>query len=190
MQNDLLSTADALPDRLLLDRLPVLAANERAASVELVAHLAALDARPCLYAAGAYASLFAYCTEALRLSEDAAYTRVTAARACRRFPQILDLLASGTLTLTAVRLIGPHLTAENHEDVIARASNRTVAEVKALAAELAPQPDARSLVRRLPAPAAGSKAAASGSALRLEPTVSAAAEVAAAVAIAPPRPAP
>ena len=69
-----------------------------------MAHLAALDSRPALYAAQGYGSLFSYCTQALRLSEDAACHRIEAARAARRFPVILELLSSGEVTLTAVRL--------------------------------------------------------------------------------------
>src|SRR3989442_11124095 len=75
-------------------------------------HLAALDTRKMLYAAQGYGSLFSYCTQALRLSEDAACNRIEAARACRRFPLILELLASGSLTLTSVRLLARHLTAD------------------------------------------------------------------------------
>jgi hypothetical protein len=89
----------------------MLAGKERDALVELVAHLAELDSRPHVYAAAGYGSLFSYCTQALRLSEDAACNRIDAARACRRFPVILDLLSSGEVTLTAVRLLGRHLTA-------------------------------------------------------------------------------
>ena len=91
MHTDLLAAADALSDQDLLVRVQTLARNERAATAELVAHLAALDTRPSLYAAGGYGSLFAYCTEGLRLSEDAAYSRVEAARACRRFPHWLPM---------------------------------------------------------------------------------------------------
>lgn len=152
MYTALLASADALSDHDLLDRLQVLAENERKASVELVAHLAVLDTRPCLYAAGGYGSLFTYCTQALGLSEDAACNRIEAARACRRFPQVLELLGSGALSLTSVRLIARHLTAENHPEALARAANKTVAEVKALVAELAPQPDVPSRVRKLPVP--------------------------------------
>ncbi len=99
MMNTLV-TAAALSDHDLLARLGALATKEREASVELVVHLAALDSRPSVYAAEGYASLFAYCTQELRLSEDAACNRIEAARACRRFPSILDHLASGALTLT------------------------------------------------------------------------------------------
>jgi hypothetical protein len=96
------------------------------------------------------ARLFSYCTQALRLSEDAACNRIEAARACRRFPVILDLLASGAMSLTSVRLLGRHLTPENHQAVLARASGRSRREIEILVAELAPQPDAPSSVRKLP----------------------------------------
>src|SRR5712691_1513128 len=151
MKTDILTTAAALSDHDLLARLGALAGREREASVDLVAHLAAHDARPSLYLAHGYGSLHAYCTQALRLSEDAASNRIEATRACRRFPAILDLLASGELTLTAVRLLGRYLTQENHQAVLVKAKRRTLREIDVLVAELAPQPDARSLVRKLPA---------------------------------------
>src|SRR5712692_10308407 len=118
MKTNILVTAAALSDQDLLAHLEVLASRDREPSVELVAHLAVLDGRPALYAAQGYGSLFSYCTQALRLSEDAACNRIAAARACRRFPLILELLASGSLTLTSVRLLARHLTAENHPTAI------------------------------------------------------------------------
>src|SRR5262245_30606127 len=150
MTMNVFASATSLSNRDLLARLPQLAASERAASADLVAHLAALDMRPDVYAAEGYGSLFAYCTGALRLSEDAACTRIAAVSACRRFPKILDLLASGSLSLTAVRRVGPHLTADNCDSVLARAVNRTRSDIDTLVAELAPQPDAASSVRKLP----------------------------------------
>jgi len=150
MKTNILAIAAGLSDRDLLARLHLLAGREREASVELLAHLAALDTRPAVYAAEAYGSLFRYCTQALRLSEDAACNRIEAARACRRFPAILDLLASGEMTLTSVRLLGRHLTPENHQAVIARARGRSRSQIEALVAELAPQPDVPSSVRKLP----------------------------------------
>ena len=141
MNTNILVTASALSDQELLARLEVFAGKEREASAELVAHLAALDSRPALYAAQGYGSLFSYCTQALRLSEDAACNRIEAARACRRSPLILDLLASGSLSLTSVRLLAPRLTVENHEPVLAKAMHKTRREIEALVAELAPRPD-------------------------------------------------
>jgi hypothetical protein len=150
MKTNFLAIAAGLSDQDLLARLHLLAGKEREASVELVAHLAALDTRPAVYAAKAYGSLFSYCTQALRLSEDAACNRIEAARACRRFPVILDLLVSGELTLTAVRLLGRHLTPENHRAVLARASGRSRSQIEAVVAELAPRPDIPTSVRKLP----------------------------------------
>jgi hypothetical protein len=140
MKTNILVVAAALSDQDLLARLHLLAGTEREASAELVAHLAALDTRPAVYAAQAYGSLFSYCTQALRLSEDAACNRIEAARACRRFPVILDLLASGEMTLTSVRLLGRHLTAENHQAVLANASRRSRPH-EAIDALLAGTPD-------------------------------------------------
>src|SRR5882672_8836282 len=154
MQNNILVTASALSDQDLLARLETLAGKEREASVELLAHLAALDSREMLYAAQGYGSLFSYCTQALRLSEDAACNRIEAARTCRRFPLILELLASGSLTLTSVRLLGKHLTEENHLSVLGKARDRSRREIDVLIAELAPRPDVPSTVRKLPCPTA------------------------------------
>jgi hypothetical protein len=150
MMTNILLTASALSDQDLLARLEVLAFKEREASVELVAHLAALDSRPSLFAAHGFSSLFSYCTQALRLSEDAACNRIEAARACRRFPLSLELLASGSLTLTSVRLLAKHLTEENHQSVLLKARDRSRREIEVLVAELSPRPDVPSTVRKLP----------------------------------------
>jgi hypothetical protein len=153
MNTNMLTLASRLSDQDLLARIGVLAGNEREASVELLAHLAALETRPSLYAAQSCGSLFGYCTQVLLLSEDAACNRIEAARACRSFPLILDHLASGAMSLTSVRLLRRHLTPENHEAVIARACGKSRREIEALIAELAPRPDVPTSVRKLPSPA-------------------------------------
>ncbi len=173
MKTNILATASRLSDRDLLARLETLAGKERESLVELVAHLAALDSRPALYAAHGFGSLFNYCTQALRLSEDAACNRIEAARTCRRFPVILDLLASGEVTLTTVRLLGRHLTPENHQAVLARAKGRTRQQIDMLVAELAPRPDVPSSVRKLPTvttPSFAAAAAPASSASSSQPT--------------------
>jgi hypothetical protein len=150
MNTNILALASGLSDHDLLTRLLALAGKEREATVELVAHLAALDSRPSVYAAKGYGSLFNYCVEALRLSEDATCNRIYAARACRRFPAILEALAAGEMSLTSVRMLSPHLTDENWQTVLARAGGRSRREIEALVAELAPRPDVPSSVRKLP----------------------------------------
>jgi 5-methylcytosine-specific restriction endonuclease McrA len=175
MNTNMFALASALSDQDLLARIGLLAGKEREATVELVAHLAALDARPSLYAARGHGSLFAYCTDVLRLSEDAVCNRISAARACRLFPMILDRLASGAVSLTSVRMLRPHLTPENHEAVLASASGKTLREIEALVAELAPRPDVPSSVRKLPAPSLAPMAPAESSicAPQTMPTISA-----------------
>jgi hypothetical protein len=177
MTMNILAAADALSSQDLLDQLHALAAKERCASANLVAHLASLEARPSVYAAKGYGSLFAYCTEALRLSEDAACNRIDAARASRLFPIILDRLADGSLSLTSVRMLRRHLTAENHRAVLDRAKGRTCRQIEALIAEIAPQPDVPASLRKLPAHAAPAPS--------VEPTVAPRAEAAVAPTPAP-----
>jgi hypothetical protein len=157
-----LSTAARLSDADLLRRVVVLATAEREATVELVAHLAELDARR-LYLGEGYSSLFGYCTGVLRLAEHAAYNRIEAARASREFPAILDLLADGSLNLSTVRLLAPHLQADTFAAVVDMAKGRSKREVEALVARLAPQPDVASSVRRLPAPVRPAATVAAGS---------------------------
>src|SRR5688572_19912559 len=153
MKTNMLASATSLSNQDLLDRLVVLAGNERHASVELVAHLVALDARPSLYEGLGYGSLFEYCTAVLRLSEDATCTRTAVAGACRRFPVILDLLATGATNLTNIRRLAGKLTPANHEAILARAIHRTREEIEVLLRELDPLPDLRSSARKVPAPA-------------------------------------
>lgn len=164
MRTNIYTTAVALSDADLLARTLAIAAREHEATAELVAHLAVLEMRPSAYAAVGQGSLFGYCTEVLRLSEDAACTRIAAARWCRAFPVIADLMAAGALSLTAVRLLGPHLTPGNHVTVLGRASNRPCKEVEILVAELAPQPDLVASVRKLPTPRATREAIVASSA--------------------------
>ena len=151
MRSTLLSIAAGLSDEDLLQRVRLLAGRERDATVELVAHLAELDTRK-LHLAQGYSSLFGYCTEALHLAEHAAYNRIEAARASRRFPVVLDRLADGSLNLSTVRLLAPHLTPENHLSVLAEAGRKSKREVEALVAHLCPRPDVPASVRKLPPP--------------------------------------
>jgi hypothetical protein len=145
-----LSRAAGLSDAELVRRVVLLAGREREATVELVGHLAELDARK-LHLAEGYGSLFAYCTGALRLAEHAAYNRIEAARLARRFPAILDLLADGSMNLSTARLLSPHLRPDNFETLVAQARGRSKREVEALLARLVPRPDVAASVRRLPA---------------------------------------
>src|SRR5688572_18185975 len=133
----------------LLAEVKRLASAERQATARLVASLAEVDARQ-LYLGEGCSCLFTYCTQVLHLSEHAAYNRIEAARASMRFPVILGRLDEGAVTLTAVRLLAPALTFENHEQLLADATHKTKKEVEVLVARIRPLPDAPAIVRRLP----------------------------------------
>jgi hypothetical protein len=107
-----------LSDEQLVAEVKRLAATERRATAALIRALMELDARR-LYLGEGYSSLFVYCTQALHLAEGAAYNRIETARTARRFPMVLEGLEDGSLTLTSVRLLAPHLTVENHASVLA-----------------------------------------------------------------------
>ena len=152
MPDDILTSLRQLSDGELVARVNDLAARERDATALLVAHLAELDTRDVHLRAG-YGSLFAYCRTALALSEAEAYNCVEAARGARRFPVILERLAEGSVNLTAVRLLVPHLTEANHREVLDAARGKGRADVEGIVARLSPRPDVPPSLRKLPTPA-------------------------------------
>src|SRR5438876_7230777 len=138
-----------LSDRELEAEVARLAQGERESTAALTAHLAELYGRR-LHERAGFASLFTYCTRVLLLSEHEAYDRMKAAKVVRRHPAVLGLLASGRVNLTTVRLLAPHLTRDNHEQLFAAACGKRKRQVQELLARLFPKPDVCS-VRKLPA---------------------------------------
>jgi len=150
MKNDILTSLTRLSDAELVARVKSLVARERDATAHLVAHLAELDTREVHLREG-YESLYVYCRDALGLSEGESYNRIEVARAARRFPVILEMLAAGAVNLTAARLLAPHLTPANHREVLDSARGKKKREVEEIVARLSPRPDVAASVRKLPA---------------------------------------
>ena len=141
-----------LSDDQLLAEVHRLAAAECRATATLIRSLIELDSRPHLYLRDGCSSLFVYCTQVLHLEEGATYNRIEVARAARRFPTMLEALEDGSVTLTALRLLAPHLTDANHRDVLDSARHQTKADVQRLIASLQPKPDVPAVIRKLPEP--------------------------------------
>jgi 5-methylcytosine-specific restriction endonuclease McrA len=137
-----------LDDGVLLRDLAALVARDRATTAELLAHIAEVDTRK-LYVPAAHPSMFSYCVHVLRLSEEAAFRRIHAARAARRFPAIFPALADGRLHLTAVILLAPHLTDDTIEELLAAATHRTKAEIEQWLAARFPRRDVPTLVEAI-----------------------------------------
>jgi 5-methylcytosine-specific restriction endonuclease McrA len=150
--------AARLSDRDLLDSTERAAAEERRTTAELIALLAEVDSRK-LYRGEGYPSLFMYCRHHLHLSEFSAYSRITAARAARRFPILLDRLAEGAITLTSIGLLSAHLTDENHEALVDAVQHLSKRDVERLVAMLYGQPDIPASIRRLPESVSGTSPA-------------------------------
>jgi hypothetical protein len=140
---------DHLSDSDLLEDTRLAVACERRATARLLALLAEVDARK-LYLGQGFASLFTYCTHVLHLSEPAAYSRITAARAARRFPVLLATLTDGEITLTTITLLAAHFTEENIERLIDDARHKSKRDVERLVACIHAQPDIRTTLRKLP----------------------------------------
>jgi hypothetical protein len=177
MSTPILALADQLSNQEVVARVKVLAHREREATAALIAHLAVLHERQ-LYRAEGCASMFTYCMQVLHLSEYAAYNRIEAAKAARKYPIILDLLDDGSVNLTTVGLLIPELTPENHVDLLKAARHKTKRQVQELVAQRRPQPSVPSSIRRLPTPRPAAETFGSGDLPLLSPALSSAAALA------------
>jgi hypothetical protein len=136
-------------DHELLSRLERLVKADRALSVKLLVHLGEVEARK-LYLERGFSSMYDYCSTALGMSEAETYLRLLAAKSGKRFPLVLERLADGGLHLTAIKLLHPLLTEENHAAVLDRARGLSKRQIEVLMAELAPKADVPERLRKLP----------------------------------------
>ena len=60
------------------------------------------------------------------------------------------MLRDGRLHLSGIVRLIPHLTVENRQAVLRRATHKSKRQIEELVAELEPQPDARAQIRKLP----------------------------------------
>ena len=143
-----------LSDSELLESTRRLVGRSNQLFAALLVHLAEVETRG-LHRTRSCASLYTYCIYELRFSEDEAARRAGAAKLVKRFPVLFDAIANGELHLTGLLMLGPHLTLENHLDVLARAKFRTKKEIAKLVRTLAPLPLVPDVIEPLrPAPKA------------------------------------
>jgi hypothetical protein len=121
----------------------------RRVAAEILFHLAELEERR-LHLRSGYNSLFAYCLAVHGMSEDEACRRIDVARLGRRFPAILELLASGALSLSVAALLKECLTHENHAALLAAVAGKSVRAAREELAARFPSPDVPSTIRKLP----------------------------------------
>ena len=150
-----------LTDHELLARVHASARGCRQGLAQLLAELGEVDVRgPALL--GSYSSLFSFCVERLGFSEGETQNRIISARAARKFPVVVELVASGRIHLTGVRLLAPYLTESNHRSLLDAACGKTARRIKEVIAERFPQPDVPSTVRKLPESGRGAEPSGAG----------------------------
>ncbi len=146
-----MNAISSLSDAELLDATHELAWRSCAVEADLLVHLGEIDERK-LYLERAHPSMFAFCTRELGFSEGAAYNRILVARAARRLPAIIEAARSGRVHMAGLRLLAPHLTPENHLQLLEKSAGRTKDEIAELVAALAPRPTPPPTIRKLPEP--------------------------------------
>jgi len=153
------TTPASLDSALLSRRLGELAGHERQLQVESLLHLDEYDRRKAWAEAG-YPSVWEWCLRVLHLREGATARRLAAMRVLRRFPSLAEALRDGRLCLSTLAALGPVLTSENSEEVVARAAFMTKAEVEHLVVCLQPWTAPREGLRLLPQSSAPQSSAA------------------------------
>jgi hypothetical protein len=149
MQKNILESLARLTDDELAAHVKSLAAREHATAACVIAHLAEMDTRDIHLRAG-YPRLVDYCLKVLHLSDWEAWNRIEAGRVARRFPILFDMLEEGSIHLTGIKLLGPHLTEENHRRVLESARWKTKLEIGEIVARLHPLPDVPTSVMPIP----------------------------------------
>jgi len=90
----------SLTDQNLVAELKSLVQQEREVLAEIIRYLQEVDTRR-LYLELGYSSLFSFCTQGLGYTEGSAYRRMKAARVSAETPEVLERIATGSVSLCA-----------------------------------------------------------------------------------------
>ena len=132
-----------------LDRSVVdLVGRENRTVALVIAHLAEISRRKLDLERG-YRGLFDYGVRRLGLSEGSVARRVQVAYIVRRFPQVLEALAGGRISLTVAGLIAPQVREDNVDQLLAACAGMTRREVDAYLVSLRPRAAFGSSIRKL-----------------------------------------
>ena len=122
-----------------------MSARTRGSLALLLAFIAEFDAQRA-YLPEAYPSMVAYCMGKLQMTNDEALSRIRVARKALQYPEIFAALADGRLNLTAINLLGPHLTPGNASALLEAAAHKSKCEIEALLAARSPVSESLPLV--------------------------------------------
>lgn len=123
-----------------------LAAEERVVIADLVECLAEVDGRT-LVRERNWPSLFEYCVFSLHWSESAAYRRIRAARAVKRYPIILEMLRDGRLHLEGIEILHAFIEDADFASLLLKAVGLTTKRIESLVADRRRDPSVRDSMR-------------------------------------------
>jgi hypothetical protein len=129
-----------LSHRALLLDLRTSKGSESRSTAVVLSRIGEVDARE-LYLQEGYPSMYRFLVHDLNYPEGAAYKRLYAARAARKFPLLYLAVAEGKLHLSGVVLLSRYLTEANVGDLVHAASHKTKAEIEQLIANRFPRRD-------------------------------------------------
>lgn len=125
----------------LMERLRASCRDERGLIVSFIELLIEVDERRLDLLLGC-SSMHDFCVRKLHMSSGVAYRRINAARLVRRFPFLLERIASGALHLSGLVILRPYMTDEAvARELAENASWRSEPRIYELLAERFPQAD-------------------------------------------------
>jgi hypothetical protein len=127
-----------LSNKMLMGRLEASVAGRRKWTAFIVELLAEVERRR-LHLIDGYTSMFDFCQNHLLMSEGTSFRHIAAARIARNFPQIIALIASGEIHLSALALIRNLLTPDSFDTIISAVKRKTKREVQDFIAQVAPK---------------------------------------------------
>jgi 5-methylcytosine-specific restriction endonuclease McrA len=131
----------SLSDEELVSQLASLCLEGRQLVARLIVHLIEVEDRA-LDKKSACSSMWAFCTERLKMSEGETSRRLNAVRLVRRFPSVLGRIERGEVHLSALRQLGPYLKEENFDAILDDAKGKTRTQLEEMIARRFPRPNA------------------------------------------------
>jgi hypothetical protein len=107
-----------------------------------------------VYAAEGYATSFAYCVEALGLSEDSAWRRCKAADLLARYPTpVRRMIETREIHLTGLAMLHKVINDDNYETVLNAARGQSKRAIELLVVTIEPKPVPKPVITKLATPA-------------------------------------
>jgi 5-methylcytosine-specific restriction endonuclease McrA len=131
----------SLSDEELVSQIASLCLEGRRLVARLIVHLIEVEDRA-LDKKSACSSMWAFCTERLKMSEGETSRRLNAAKLVRRFPSVLGRLERGDVHLSALRQLGPYLNEGNIDATLDEAKGKTRSQLDEMIARRFPRPNA------------------------------------------------